>query len=431
MNIPKNIASRLSHPVAVFGTGVSGAAASCLLERIGATPALYDIRGGNGAATAFGAVEARRHALVIYSPGFAQNHPWLLAARRAGALCLGELDFASLLWTAPTVAVTGTNGKTTLTEFLVFAHKRNGRESVAAGNNGFPFSRVLELAGSRTPLPVCEVSSFQSEDLRHFAPSALLWTNFDEDHLDRHGDLETYFRAKYKLVDRLATRRLVVGESVVAFARKFGLALPSFTEVASRAEVAGKVPQGCVFSAFPQMENYALARRYWLAEGFSERTLEDAARVFTPARHRLTEVAQINGVTYWNDSKGTNFHAVMAALEAMPKTAAIHWIGGGQGKGGNLGAFARRVAERVKSASLIGETAPELHEVFQENSVSSTIFKNLPDAVHGAWRAVSAGDSVLFSPGFASFDMFASYAERGLVFEQTVQALKNAAPCAK
>ncbi|MDR2429842.1 MAG: UDP-N-acetylmuramoyl-L-alanine--D-glutamate ligase [Puniceicoccales bacterium] len=431
MNIPKNIAPLLSRPVAVLGTGVSGTAASCLLERIGATPALYDEKGGNNAATAFGAAEAGRHRLVVYSPGFAQNHPWLLAARRTGALCMGELDFASLFWTAPAIAVTGTNGKTTLTEFLVFAHKRNGRESIATGNNGFPFSRIPGLAGNRTPLPVCEVSSFQAEDLRHFAPSALLWTNFDEDHLDRHRDLETYFRAKHKLVDRLATRRLIVGESVVAFARKLGLALPSFTEVASRAGVADRVPQGCVFSTFPQMENYALARCYWLAEGFSEHTLEDAARLFTPVRHRLAEVAQIDGVTYWNDSKGTNFHAVMAALEAMPRTAATHWIGGGQGKGGDLGAFARRLSKRVKSACLIGETAPELHGIFLENGVPSAIFKNLPDAVHGAWRAASAGESVLFSPGFASFDMFASYAERGLVFEQTVQALKNAAPNAK
>ncbi|MDR2844630.1 MAG: UDP-N-acetylmuramoyl-L-alanine--D-glutamate ligase [Puniceicoccales bacterium] len=432
MDIPKNIAQRLARPAAVLGAGVSGAAAAQLLGRLGATGAVvYDEKGGSSSAkTEFGAAEAARHDLVIYSPGFAQNHPWLLAARRGGALCLGEMDFASLFWKHPIVAVTGTNGKTTLTEFLAFAHKRNGREAVAAGNNGYPLSRIFELAGSRIPLAVCEVSSFQAEDMRHFSPVALLWTNFDEDHLDRHADLETYFRAKYKLISRLGQRRLlIVGESVVAAAARFGLELPSFIEVATRDEVADKVPPESIFASYPQRENYALARRYWLAEGLPERALEDAARMFTPARHRLAKVAEIGGVAYWDDSKGTNFHAVLAALQTL--AGPIHWIGGGQGKGGDLRAFAARVAARVKTASLIGETAPALHEVFQEKGVPSRIFKTLPEAVVAIAAGAVAGDAVLLSPGFASFDMFNSYADRGLAFEQTVLAVKNNAAARK
>ncbi|MDR3229166.1 MAG: UDP-N-acetylmuramoyl-L-alanine--D-glutamate ligase [Puniceicoccales bacterium] len=423
MNTPQSIAARLAKPVAIFGTGVSGLAAARLVESAGGVPTLYDERGSGDICRSFGADEAARHELAIYSPGFPQRHPWLLAARRAGVLCLGELDFASLFWKSPIVAVTGTNGKTTLTEFLVFAHKRAGREAVATGNIGYPLSRIFELGGNRMPLPVCEVSSFQSEDLRHFAPTALLWTNFAEDHLNRHGDLETYFRAKYKLVERLAGRRLIVGESVAEFAKKFGLPLPAFTEVATRAEVAGKTPPDSVFATFPQRENYALARRYWLAEGLPERALEEAAQVFAPAGHRLEKVAVCDGVTYWDDSKATNFHAVLAALEAL--RGDVCWIGGGRSKGGDLAAFVEKVAARAKAVFLIGETAPELFVCFQEKGVQGAVFKKLPDAVRAARAVAKSGDSVLLSPGFASFDMFRDYAERGLIFEQTVRAFRE------
>ncbi|MDR2863437.1 MAG: UDP-N-acetylmuramoyl-L-alanine--D-glutamate ligase [Puniceicoccales bacterium] len=423
MEIPKNIADRLKRPVAIFGAGVSGSATKQLLARMHAQAKVYDERGGEGAIAAFDDNTATRHDLVIYSPGFAQNHPWLLAARRMGVLCFGEMDFASIFWKGPIVAVTGTNGKTTLTEFLAFAHKRNGREAVAAGNNGYAFSRLFELSGNRVPLPVCEVSSFQSEDIRHFSPTALLWTNFDEDHLDRHPGLEVYFRAKYKLVERLAGEHLFVGESVLAAARRFGLVLPPFTVVATRAEVADKVPQGSIFTSWPQMENYALALRYWLSEGLPVRALEDAARVFTAGRHRLAKVAEINGVSYWNDSKGTNFHAVLAALKTLP--GPVLWLGGGQWKGGDLSVFAARLAERVKTAFLIGETAPVLHKVFQEKKVPAHIFKSMHDAVLAAHKAALPGDAVLLSPGFSSFDMFKNYADRGVVFEQLVLALKN------
>lgn len=427
MEIPKIIASRVSRPVAVFGHGVSGLAVRDLLRRNGVDSVVYDAKGGEGVLTEFGETEARRHALVVYSPGFPQNHPWLVAARREDALCLGEIDLASLFWKGPVVAVTGTNGKTTITEFLAFAFKRLGKDAVAVGNVGYPFSRIHESAANRTPLAVCEVSSFQAEDLRHFSPTAVLWTNFDEDHLDRHPSLEAYFRAKFKLIDRLSGRRLVVGESVVAAARRFGMELPAYTEVATRAEVEGLVPEG-VFSTYPQRENYAIVRRYWLAEGLPVRALDEAARVFTPVRHRLGRVATVGGVEFWNDSKGTNFHAVLGALPEFRRP--VHWIGGGKCKGGDVRGFAEKLVPYVCSGYLIGETAPELAEVLADKGRSARVCKTLGEAVNAAFRdASSAADGavVLFSPGFSSFDMFKSYAERGIAFEQAVFALRGAA----
>ncbi len=426
MELPKVIASRVARPVAVFGLGVSGLAVRDLLAKHGVASVVYDARGGEGALTEFGEAEARRHSLVVYSPGFPPNHPWLVAARREDALCLGEIDLAALFWKGPVVAVTGTNGKTTITEFLAFAFKRLGKDAVAVGNVGYPFSRIHESAANRTPLAVCEVSSFQAEDIRHFSPAAVLWTNFDEDHLDRHPGLESYFRAKFKLVDRLAGRRLVVGESVVEAAKRFCMELPAYTEVATRAEVEGLVPEG-VFNTWPQRENYAIVRRYWLAEGLPLRALDEAARVFTPVRHRLGKVATLGEVEFWNDSKGTNFHAVLGALPEFKRP--VHWIGGGKCKGGDIRGFAEKVAPHVAAGYLIGETAPELAEVLAEKGRPVRVCKTLAEAVAAAHKAASAdpaGAAVLFSPGFSSFDMFKSYAERGIAFEQAVFALRGA-----
>ena len=220
---PESLRRRLARPAAVFGEGVSGRSVADSLAAGGFASVIYDERGEN---RVFGPEEAARHDLLVYSPGFAQTHPWLLAARRAGLHCLTELDFGALLWTGPAVAVTGTNGKTTITEFLSFAFKRAGLDAIACGNVGLPLTSLHRTVSNGSFLAVVEVSSFQAEDLRHFTPEAVLWTNFDEDHLDRHGELESYFRAKYRLIERMMPGGiLVVGESVVAAARTFGIEL--------------------------------------------------------------------------------------------------------------------------------------------------------------------------------------------------------------
>jgi len=160
-----------------------------------------------------------------------------------------------------------------------------------------------------------------------------------------------------------------------------------------------------------------------------ERALAEAANVFAPPAHRLTKVAEARGVAFWNDSKGTNFHAALGALDAvaggLAAGGALHWIGGGQAKGGNIAGFAKKVAKRVSSAALIGETAPLLLPHFEQAGIPAKIFKKLPEAIRAAAAAAVPGDAVVFSPGFASFDMFKSYADRGFAFEQTVRGMKR------
>ena len=420
---------------AIFGAGVSGNAVGKWLTEAKKAFVVYDKSGIGGARTDFTREYAREHGCVVYSPGFPPEHPWLKTAREENLPCIIEPDYAAKYWHAGhcfgaknLTAVTGTNGKTTLTEFLAFAHREAGRTSVAVGNNGIPFTTLLFDDAPKVDFPICEISSFQAECMNSLCPKHLLWTNFDEDHLDRHGTEERYFRAKLRLAELQmrgnAPGACIVGESVASAARRFGIALPAFTQVATREEVRGKIPENCIFNTFPQAENYAIARRYWLANGYPLEELDAAARRFTPKAHRLaccasTEFAGTQ-IEFWNDSKGTNFHAVYAALETFPQVP-VFWIGGGLGKGGDLAAFCRRLAPKISGAYLIGETAPELLRHFDGTGTPATRSESLDAAVCAAFSAACRSNTpraiVLFSPGFASFDMFKSYADRGKCFE--------------
>jgi UDP-N-acetylmuramoylalanine--D-glutamate ligase len=271
---------------------------------------------------------------------------------------------------------------------------------------------------------IVEVSSFQAEDLRHFTPEAVLWTNFDEDHLDRHGDLESYFRAKFRLIERMMPGGiLVVGESVVSAARSFGIELPAEAIVATRADVADTVPAGSVFDSWPQRENWAILCKYWQVRGIPMRHLEESARLFRVPPHRLRKVAENKGIEFWNDSKGTNFHAVQAALSQF--SSPVRWIGGGKWKGGDLARFVRNIAPLIDAAYLIGETADELKRHFEQLGKTARCYPSLQDAVVAAAKDAPAPSVILLSPGFSSFDQFRGYAERGLVFERAASALAN------
>lgn len=425
---PDSITALLARPVAILGAGVSGQGVLELLGAIGGGGLLYDEK-AEGAEHTFTAREAARHGLVIFSPGFAPEHPWLVTARAADCLCLGELDFASLFWRGELVAVTGTNGKTTLTEFLTHALRAAGRRAFATGNIGYPLSRLVinQNAGLAAPaatghaqpaIAVCEVSSFQAETLAHLRPTATLWTNFAEDHLERHRSLETYFAAKARLLDRTAPDAVFVGTSVQAHAVRLGRALPASAALATEGRPADARLAGTVFAGYPQYENFLLAAAWWRHAGLPEAALFEAARAFQAGAHRLARVGEKRGVAFWNDSKATNFHAVEAALATFPQP--VLWIGGGKAKGGDLAAFIARIAAKVRHAFLIGETSPVLAGHCREAHVPATLCPSLGGAVQAAFAQASAGDHIVLSPGFASFDMFRGYDDRGRQFEALV-----------
>jgi UDP-N-acetylmuramoylalanine--D-glutamate ligase len=416
--IPEFLGLRLAQPVAVLGAAVSGEGAVRLLAKLGAAAVVYDRNG-----TEFNKGCAHRHGLVIFSPGFPPSHPWLKLARETGCICMAEIDFASHFWRGHIVAVTGTNGKTTLAEFLAHAYGQTGARAVATGNIGLPFTQLVvdEDGGSADVTAICEVSSFQAEQLGHFCADGLLWTNFAEDHLERHQRMEAYFAAKWELVIRTTPGRFFAGSSVQAFAAQFGYPLALSACVATEGQPPDPLLEGTPFHTYPQRENFILASAWWRSQALPKATLYAAAKSFHLGRHRISRVGTVDGVTYWNDSKGTNFHAVEAALSGFARP--VFLIAGGRSKGGDIAGFVRRIAPRVAFAALIGETSEALGGAFEAVGLPYVICPTLEHAVRAAAAAAQPSGEVLLSPGFASFDMFLSYEDRGDRFEKAVNDL--------
>ncbi len=417
---PPAIAALLARPVAVFGAGVSGQGVLGLLAALGAKGVLFDEK-TVGTEHSFSADLAKAHGLVVFSPGFPPGHSWLVTARAAGCVCLGEVDFASLFWHGDLIAVTGTNGKTTLTEFLAHALNAVGRPAAVTGNVGHPLSRFVTEQDGKVEVAVCEVSSFQAETLQHLRPTATLWTNFAEDHLERHAGMDAYFAAKCRLFDRTPPEAVVVGSSVLRYFGKANRTLPPVAAVDSESQLIDPQLAGSVFAGYPLYENFLLAMAWWNRAGLPEKDLFTAAFSFQLGEHRLARVGEKRGVTFWNDSKATNFHAVEGALGTFDRPVSL--ILGGKAKGGDLAGFVQRLAPRIRHAYLIGETKPVLATFCTAFHVAATPCGTLEEAVHRAFEAAADGDHVLLSPGFASFDMFLGYDDRGRQFGKIVENL--------
>ena len=211
------------------------------------------------------------------------------------------------------------------------------------------------------------------------------------------------------------------GSSVQVYARKTGRSLPPAALICSEGQPIDPRLAGSVFAAYPQYENFLLAAAWWRRAGFPESALVSAALSFRLGQHRFARVGEKHGVTFWNDSKATNFHAVEAALGNFPLP--VLWIGGGKAKGGDLGAFVQRIARKVRQAFLIGETKQTLAAHCQTFGVPAIVCATLEEAVRTALTLAVPGDQLVLSPGFASFDMFRGYDDRGRQFEAIVESL--------
>lgn len=423
LTVPKIFQALLNKPVAVFGGGVSGRAVADLLGMLGVNSVIYDEKPTAGHSGSFTTADAAKHSLVVFSPGFRVEHPWLTTAAVAGCVCLCELDFASQFWNGRIVAITGTNGKTTLTEFLTHALRLAGKTAYGTGNIGYSFSSLVAetKGGAPESTAVCEVSSFQAESMCYLEADAIIWTNFAEDHLERHAGMTVYFGAKNQLLMLAPTALVIVGNSVAEHAKALNFTLPSGSLVESEKQAADPRLTGTIFAGYPQRENFILAHAFWMRTGLKEGLIYEAAKSFVVGRHRLSKVNEIEGVSYWNDSKATNFHAVEAALTHFKGPVIL--IAGGKAKGGDLQAFVQRIAPRVKHAVLIGDTKEQLAEGCFKSRVPYSLCLTLDEALAKASTLASPGDAVLLSPGFASFDMFRGYDHRGEVFEALVQRL--------
>lgn len=403
--------------VGILGKGLSGQAVANVLDKLGILHHSYDEKEAKLLSPeAIAATD-----LFVYSPGFSQDHPWLNALRAHKKLYVGEWNLGASLWQGPLIAITGTNGKTTLTEFLSTAFQAAGKDAVAVGNNGYPLCQALADGVSSGATALCEISSFQAENISFLQADALLWTNISEDHLDRYGSLEAYFKAKWQLTQALKPgASFFTTSSVLDQAKAYGLEPPLKTCSVSILTSPSIPP---AFNSPTQKPNYALARAFWDTTGLDQVYFDTAANAFRPLKHRLQKVAIKNGVEYWNDSKGTNFSATHAALQSFSKP--VVWIGGGQSKGGDIASFCASIAPYIQAAFLIGETAPQLQSLLSSHGVCATIYPDLQSLMPAVQAHATPGAIVLLSPGFSSLDQFKSYAERGDVFERLVCALES------
>jgi UDP-N-acetylmuramoylalanine--D-glutamate ligase len=423
--IPQDIEPLLSSPVAVIGHGVSGQAIGGLVSRIGGKCVFYDTK-NRSEEKVFNADAAKKHKLAVFSPGFEIDHPWIEIARKAGCVTMGELEFGARFWNGRLYCVTGSNGKTTTTELIVSALNTIGKPALAVGNIGRPLSDICARKECEGKIAVCETSSFQAESVDKMGLDGLIWLNLYENHLDRHGSMKAYFMAKWRLVERVREPIVVVGESVVQFAKEFGCKLPDFAQVVGPKDYE-QWPMGrnSAYCVRKQAENLLLIRRFWQLLGLDENVLRRCAEELEPLPFRMNALPGPDGVTYWNDSKATNYAACFGALANF--TDKVVWIGGGRNRNENPEDLAKGIAPHIRKAILTGETANALAECLTRRGVPVQCCSNLAEAVLAAKLSALPCDNVLFSPAHSSHDVYRDYMERGRHFESLVAKLGDPA----
>ena len=407
--------SVLTHPVGIFGAGISGIAAKSFIEGLGGQAVIYDEREIQGGIRCFDHTEAGKHRLIINSPGFPPSHPWFAVAREAGCKVIGEIEFASNYWPGLTVFITGTNGKSTITQLLTAVLREAGMEAYAFGNIGIPFSDHHRFKANEQAIAVIELSSFQSWNLQASRVDGIIWSNFAADHLDWHGEIAHYFDAKWNALCQVTDGPIVIGAGVLNHARNFHKAIPITAEVVS--DHLEAVSAGGSISAINKL-NIEYVKRFVSYFDIDASVVNRVVSQFAFLPHRLELVGTAAGINYWNDSKATNFHAVEAALQNF--YSPVVWLGGGLSKGGDIREFARSIASKIKTAITFGEVAAPLANALIEAGVLTYAVENLEAAMEVLKFESAPGDNVLLSPGFASFDQFNGYADRGKQFCELV-----------
>ena len=436
--------------VTVVGMARSGIAAARVLHSLGARVTITDKKPlGQLAeqAQALGhgeiKIEAGGHPdrifveaeLIVLSPGVPKI-PQVLAARRHGVPVISELELGWVLSDAPFLGITGTNGKSTVTTLVGLMLKKAGKKVLVAGNIGNALTETPELLHGQDWI-VVELSSFQLEDIDTFRPRVATVLNITQDHLDRYKDITEYGEAKARifenqqredvlvlnfddpLVRALASRAL---SRVVPFSRSEKHETGAFIEN-GRLMVRGETVCGIdeiLIKGVHNLENAMAASAAALAAGADQASVAAVLREFPGLEHRLEFVREMDGVTYINDSKGTNVGAVMKSVEGFTRPVIL--IAGGLDKGSDFSPLAGLFKKRVKLLILIGKAAGTMAGALG-GSTETVLAKTLRDAVQLAATRATRGDVVLLSPACASFDMFKDFEDRGRQFKEAVKNL--------
>jgi len=446
--------SLAGRPVTVVGLAKSGLAAARLLHAAGAQVTAADAKplealGREAAALrdlgvrfVTGAAGAEAE-LIVVSPGVPLDSPQLAPARARGVPIIGELELGWRAMEADTIAITGTNGKTTTTALTGALLAEQPRPVFVGGNIGTPLA-AQALTFPVDGLVVAEVSSFQLETIETFQPRVAAVLNITPDHLDRHGDFAAYVDAKARIflnqtptdcavlnADDAPTAALAsrTPAHVLWFSRRRALGHGVF--VSSDGWVAAKL-NGHVEQVVPlaeiglrgahNVENVLAATACALWLGLPAEAIRRAVGRFRAVEHRIEFVRDVRGVQFYNDSKGTNVDSSIKALESFTERVVL--IAGGKGKGQDFAPLAAAARGRVGHAVTIGEDGPKIAAALSAAGIPTSAAPTMAAAIDAARAQAGPGDVVLLSPACASFDMFNNYEHRGDVFKKLVGVLE-------
>jgi UDP-N-acetylmuramoylalanine--D-glutamate ligase len=447
--VPANSPRAQARRTVVVGLGRTGLACVRYLSAHGARVAVTDTRRdppelGNLGPLAE-SVELRLGGLdqqlladagqIVVSPGLALTEPFLREARARGIEIVGDIELFARAVHAPVIAVTGTNGKSTVTTLVAEMLRAAGLEARAGGNLGEPALNLLD--GPEPDFYVLELSSFQLETTHSLALRAAAVLNVTADHLDRYARLADYATAKARIFEHCDTAIVNLDDELVRAMPRAGQAVIGFSLEPSRHARFGLVCDGrgpsLARAGQPllALEEMRLTGLHNAANALAALALGEAAglaleprlevlRSFAGLPHRMQWVADIAGVRWINDSKGTNVGATLAAVGGLEGPLVV--LAGGDGKNQDFSPLAAAFRGKVRVTVLIGRDAPALAQVLAPVCVVKRA-ASMEEAVRVAAAEARSGDTVLLSPACASFDMFRDYTHRGTVFAAAVREL--------
>ena len=440
--------------VLVVGLGKSGLAAALFLRRRGAHVTVSDARSAEALAKdipalldegimvetgGHGLLTFRRQDLIVVSPGVPLNTPELAQVKSFGLPVIGELELAARFLKGSTLAITGSNGKTTTTALVGEILEKAGIPTLVGGNIGVPVVALIDQSTDET-WSVLEVSSFQLESTQRFHPSIAVILNITPDHLDRHGSFENYALAKERIFAAQDEHDFLVlnaDNARAAQAAARSVAKVYFFSVehsvlqgawvedgflvyrASKDQPVEKIMpvSGVPLKGAHNVENVLAAVCASRLAGVTAEQIRSGVESFRAVEHRLEYVATINGVEFYNDSKATNVDATAKAVAAF--SSGIHLILGGKDKNSDYTQLAPLLRTRVHAIYTIGYAAAKIESELR-GVVSILSCETLDNAVSAAASAARPGEVVLLAPACSSFDQFENYEQRGKVFKQLV-----------
>ncbi len=447
-----------------MGLGRSGLAAARLLRYLDAEVTITERKDRRSLSPLLGSVpegvriEAGGHPatlldrtdIVVVSPGVPVEQPLLRSARERGIEVIGEMELAYRVaepYRVPWIAVTGTNGKSTTVTLTGLMLRRAGYNAVVAGNIGTPITEEVlnhSTAGTIGELDyvVVEVSSFQLESIQRFRPSQASILNISPDHLDRHGDMGSYVEAKAGIFRNQGPEDRLILNLDDPYSGDLGARAPSELFYFSRAErIRGAYLDGgwlCLdtdgserrvvradevrIRGLHNLENALAASLNAYLCGVDPAVIRAVLMEFDGLEHRMELVDELQGVSFYNDSKGTNVGSVLRSIEGFG--GGIILILGGMDKGGDFSLLRDPLRRRAKGLVVMGEAKEKILGELGTIAATETA-DDMTEAVGKAYSLAEAGDVVLLSPGCASFDMFEDFEHRGRAFKEAVEELRR------